>query len=83
MGMASYQGYKYPNSTQKFKPSKLNINLTIQEEMKSMAEVMEERSGKTVDVDELIKMLDKNDNGVVDLEEVVRIVSHVPGQMQQ
>ncbi len=52
--------------------------------MSGMAEAMEERSGgQKVDVDALIGMMDKNGNGVIELEEVTEMVHRMTTQPQQ
>lgn len=45
--------------------------------MVTMAEFMEERSGQKVDVDMLIKMLDKNGNDVIELDELKEMVQRM------
>ncbi|XP_021966254.1 calcium-binding protein LPS1-beta [Folsomia candida] len=47
------------------------------DEMVTMAEFMEERSGQKVDVDMLIKMLDKNGNDVIELDELKEMVQRM------
>lgn len=51
--------------------------------MMTMATAMEDKSGQKVDVDTLIKMMDKNGNEVIELEEVTEMVQRMTPQMRK